>query len=51
VVETNSPEDGLEFITNFGLNQPGTQATFKVYVVLNTGREAGSAPMTVSRPL
>ena len=35
-------------ITGFGLNQPGTQVTLKVYVVLTTGNEAGSAAMVVA---
>lgn len=38
------------FLTTFGLNQPGASATFSVYVVLNTGNHAGSAPMTITRP-
>jgi hypothetical protein len=32
-------------------SQPGTQASFKVFVILDTGNEAGSAAMTVERPL
>jgi hypothetical protein len=40
-----------EFLTGFGLTQPGTEASFKVYVILTTGNEAGSAPMTVERPV
>ena len=39
-----------EFITPFGLNQPGARVALKVYVILNTGNEAGSAAMFVQRP-
>lgn len=42
--------DPREFVTTFGLNQPGAVATFAVYVVLSTGNHAGSAPMTIHRP-
>jgi hypothetical protein len=50
VVGTNPPEAPREFVTGFGLTQPGAQASFSVYVVLVTGNEKGSAPMTVTRP-
>ena len=50
-IATHGPGDPLEFVTGFGLTQPGTQASYKVYVVLETGNEAGSAAMTVERPL
>ena len=39
-----------EFLTDFGLNQPGAAATFSVYVFLKTGNIKGSAPMTITRP-
>lgn len=45
------PGQPREFISAFGLNQPGAEVTFKVYVILTTGNEAGSAPMTVQRPV
>ena len=51
VIATNAPEAVREFLTGFGLNQPGAEASYKVYVILTTGNEAGSAAMTVSRPL
>jgi hypothetical protein len=38
--------DPREFINTFGLNQPGGT----VYVVLDTGNHAGSAPITICRP-
>jgi hypothetical protein len=50
VVATNLPEAPREFVTDFGLTQPGAKASFSVYVVLTTGNEKGSAPMTVERP-
>ena len=50
-IDSHLPNAPREFITTFGLNQPGAQVTFKVYVILTTGNEAGSAPMFVQRPL
>lgn len=47
---THTPTDPREFLTGFGLTQPGTQAAFKVFVILTTGNEAGSAEMMVERP-
>lgn len=49
-IATHAPGDALEFLTGFGLTQPGTAVALKVYVVLTTGNEAGSAPMVVERP-
>lgn len=39
------------FRTSYGLDEPGTAASFKVYVVLITGNEAGSKAVTVTRPV
>lgn len=50
VIATNLPEAPREFVTTFGLNQPGARVAMKLYVVLNTGNEAGSAAMLVQRP-
>lgn len=50
VIATHTPADAREFLTGFGLTQPGTQASFKVFVILETGNEAGSPAMTVERP-
>jgi hypothetical protein len=50
VIATNAPGAPGEFITPFGLNQPGAKIVLKVYVVLTTGNEAGSAAMFVERP-
>jgi hypothetical protein len=40
----------LEFFTDFALGQQGAKAGFKVYVVLTSGNEKGSAPVYVTRP-
>lgn len=50
VVATNLPGATREFITPFGLNQPGARVAYNVYVILTTGNEAGSAAMFVQRP-
>ena len=50
VIASNLPEASREFVTTFGLTQPGAQVALKVYVILTTGNEAGSAPMLVQRP-
>ena len=44
------PNDPREFVMPFGLNQPGAEVAQKVYVILTTGNEAGSAAMFVERP-
>lgn len=51
VVAKIAPDAPREFLTDAGLTQPGAASTFKVYVILNTGNERGSAAMTVERPL
>lgn len=50
VIATHLPADPREFVTLFGLNQPGTEVALKVFVILTTGNEAGSATMRVARP-
>ena len=50
VIASHGPNDPREFVTNFGLTQPGAQIALKVYVVLTTGNESGSAAMQVERP-
>jgi hypothetical protein len=50
VIATHGPNDAREFITTFGLNSPGAQVSLKVFVILETGNEAGSAAMLVERP-
>lgn len=51
VIATNAPGAPREFVTDFGLTQPGAKISLKVFVILSTGNEAGSAPMFVERPL
>jgi hypothetical protein len=50
VIATNAPGAPREFVTPFGLNQPGAQVALKVYVILTTGNESGSGAMFVQRP-
>ena len=51
VIASHAPNAPREFSTDFALNQPGAEAVFKLYVILSTGNEAGSAAMAVQRPL
>ena len=51
VIATHAPGEALEFVSDFGLTQPGAQVALKVYVVLTTGNEAGSTAMVVQRPV
>ena len=51
LVATNEPGAAREFVTPFGLTQPGAKVAFKLYVVLTSGNEAGSAEMVVERPV
>ena len=50
VVATNAPGVPREFVTTFGRTQPGAQIALKVFVVLNSGNEAGSAAVELERP-
>lgn len=50
VIATNLADAPREFVTTFGLNQPGARIAMKVYVILTTGNEAGGAAMLVQRP-
>lgn len=50
VIATHEPGGLLEFVTNFGLTQPGARIALKVFVILKTGNERGSAAMLVERP-
>ena len=50
LLATHGPGDPREFLTTFGLNQPGAQVAFKVFVILTTDNEAGSAALLVERP-
>ena len=51
VLATHTPQEPREFVTTFGLTQPGAEIALKVFVVLTTGNEAGSATMLLERPL
>ena len=50
VIATNAPGAPREFVVPFGLNQPGAKVALKVFVILTTDNEAGSAAMFVERP-
>ncbi|MES2657315.1 MAG: hypothetical protein V4689_01795 [Verrucomicrobiota bacterium] len=50
VVATIPKEAAREVRTGYSLPAGGSQASFKVFVVLTTGNEAGSKPVTVARP-
>ena len=51
VVATKQPADPREIVTTFGLTQPGARVALKVFVILNTGNESGSATMVIVRPV
>ena len=51
VIASHEPGEPMEFVTAFALTQPGAKAAFKLFVVLTTGNEAGSAEMIVERPV
>ena len=50
VLATLLPGAPRSFRTDYSLGQPGTAASFKVYVILTTGNEAGSNAVTVTHP-
>lgn len=50
VIATHEPGGSREFITDFGLTQPGARIALKVFVILTAGNECGSAAMLVRRP-
>lgn len=50
VIATHEPGAPREFVVAFNLTQPGTKVALKLYVILTTGNEAGSATMVVKRP-
>ena len=51
VIASHAPNEPREFLTSFGLSEPGVHMVFKVFVILTTGNEAGSAAVSVQRPL
>lgn len=48
-VITNMAPTTLTVPTLFGLVDPGDQSTFKVFVILSTGNQAGSNAVTITR--
>ncbi len=50
VIANNAPGAPREFVTSFGLTQPGSKVSLVVVVKTTTGNEKASAPMTVARP-
>ena len=50
VLGTHGPGDAREFVTTFGLEHPGTSVALKLFVILTTDNEAGSAAMILERP-
>lgn len=50
VLANVDPEAPREVFTLDGLPQPGSQASYKVFVILTTDNERGSPPVTVTRP-
>ena len=50
VLATNAPEAPQGFDVRFGLTQAGARVALKLYVILETGNEAGSETMVVERP-
>lgn len=51
VVATILPNAPRELLTDAGLTQEGASSSFKVYVMLTTGNEKGSATMVITRPV
>ena len=49
IVASVDPSEAA-YRTTDGLSSPGDVATYRVYVVLNTGNEAGSNDVTITRP-
>lgn len=50
VLATFAPDDPRVFLTDHALTQPGATALFRVYVVLQTGNQAGGSTLAVTRP-
>ena len=50
IVASIDPSAPRQLLTDAGLTTPGATATFKVYVITNTGNESGSNAVTVTRP-
>ena len=50
-VASFSPTDPKEYLTAQFFGTPGTVVSYKIYVQLTTGNEAGSDPVSVERPM
>ncbi len=50
VLATLVPGDPRVYLTDHALTQPGSQALFRVYVVLGTGNEKGGSTLEITRP-
>ena len=50
ILATILPDAAREYPTDFALTAAGLTDGFKVYVVLHSGNEKGSAPVYVTRP-
>ena len=50
VLATHGPDAPRVFEVAFGLTQAGARVALKVFVILETGNEAGSEVMVVERP-
>ena len=50
VLATHAPDAPRVFEVRFGLTQAGARVALKVFVILETGNEAGSEVMVVERP-
>ena len=50
-IAEHAPEAAPEFITPFGLTQPGASVVMKVYVINETDNEAGSNAVVTTRPV
>jgi hypothetical protein len=50
VLATHAPDAARVFEVAFGLTQAGARVALKVFVILETGNEAGSEVMVVTRP-
>ena len=48
VVATITPTNPLELLTDAGLTQVGAVATYKIFVIVETGNEAGSESLVVT---
>lgn len=49
-IAEHAPDAAPEFITTFGLTQPGASVVMKVYVINETDNEAGSNAVVTTRP-